>query len=389
MRSPTGPGSGRRAGARPTPNVPTATTTAPLARTLMQNAALHIYTPTPATATTRARPSPTGSSASAARTRPSATATPAARTSSRRERQLGTDRHHQLHGPHARRDRQPGGRAPEELRRRHPRRRRRRLGHRNGRAPAAPRPVDGAGAQLGDFAAPSLTLKPQKAQARHAFRVKYTVVDNSKVSAETLVIKKGRGSSPVAARDRVRRRRRHSYTIRVKGAPQGHLHDAAVSRDKAGNTYPRLPPGSASVSRPRRPTRCRRPGGGGRNRAVGGGRVAKRGEERAPRAIRCVQAIGWSPPMREGTGPIGALAHPSKTCTCGRGLARNANNSSVRRCRCGRPASRDARRPRRPRSPSAPRMTWKRAPRSRPKNGQCVSALAAGWTPTNPPLPST
>jgi secreted trypsin-like serine protease len=91
-----------------------------------------------------------------------------------------------------------------------------------------------AGTQLGDFTAPSLTLKAHKAKARHAFRITYTVVDNSKVSAETLVIKKGARTVAVAktafgAADG------KAYSIRVKGLRKGTYQLQLTSRDKAGN----------------------------------------------------------------------------------------------------------------------------------------------------------
>jgi secreted trypsin-like serine protease len=91
-----------------------------------------------------------------------------------------------------------------------------------------------AGTQLGDFTAPSLTLKAHKAKARHAFRVTYKVVDNSKVSAETLVIKKGARTVAVAktafgAADG------KAYSIRFKGLRKGTYQLQLTSRDKAGN----------------------------------------------------------------------------------------------------------------------------------------------------------
>lgn len=91
-----------------------------------------------------------------------------------------------------------------------------------------------AGSQLGDFVAPSLTLKAQKAKARRAFRVTYTVVDNSGVSAETLIIKKGRRTIAVAktafgAADG------KAYSIRVKGLRKGTYQLQLTSRDKTGN----------------------------------------------------------------------------------------------------------------------------------------------------------
>ena len=90
------------------------------------------------------------------------------------------------------------------------------------------------GSQLGDFTAPSLSLKAHKAKARHAFRVTYKVVDNSKVSAETLVIKKGKRTVAVAktafgAADG------KAYSIRVKGLRKGTYQLQLTSRDKAGN----------------------------------------------------------------------------------------------------------------------------------------------------------
>jgi elastase-1 len=91
-----------------------------------------------------------------------------------------------------------------------------------------------AGTQLGDFTAPSLTLKAHKAKARHAFRITYKVIDNSKVSAETLVIKKGARTVAVAktafgAADG------KAYSIRVKGLRKGTYQLQLTSRDKAGN----------------------------------------------------------------------------------------------------------------------------------------------------------
>ena len=114
-------------------------------------------------------------------------------------RHVEADRHHQLHAPRDRRVRPPLGLH-------------RRTSPRSSGSPRSPDWVSAtataynagagavsaaSGAQLGDFVAPSLTLKAQKAKAGHAFRLAYTVIDNSSVSAETVVIKKG--SRAVAA----------------------------------------------------------------------------------------------------------------------------------------------------------------------------------------------
>ncbi len=92
-----------------------------------------------------------------------------------------------------------------------------------------------AGAQLGDFVAPSLTLKAQKAKAGRAFRLAYTVIDNSRVSAETVVIKKG---SRVVARARTAfgPSTGGAYSMRIEGLAKGTYTVVLVSRDKPGNT---------------------------------------------------------------------------------------------------------------------------------------------------------
>jgi len=101
---------------------------------------------------------------------------------------------------------------------------------RNGGAAAI---ADG-GANLGDFTAPSLTLKSQKVHARHAFKVRYTVLDNSNVSAETLVIKKGHRVVAVK-RTAFGTADGSAFTIRVKALRKGTYTLQLSSRDKAGN----------------------------------------------------------------------------------------------------------------------------------------------------------
>ena len=94
--------------------------------------------------------------------------------------------------------------------------------------------IPGGGADLGDFTAPNLTLKSQKARARHAFKVRYTVLDNSHVSAETLVIKKGHRVVAVR-RTAFGSADGKAYSIRVKGLRKGTYQLQLTSRDKAGN----------------------------------------------------------------------------------------------------------------------------------------------------------
>ena len=92
-----------------------------------------------------------------------------------------------------------------------------------------------AGSQLGDFVAPSLTLRAQKARARRAFRITYTVIDNSRVTAETVVIKKG---SRIVARGATAFGPGFgpAYSLRLKGLARGRYTILLVSRDRAGNT---------------------------------------------------------------------------------------------------------------------------------------------------------
>ena len=181
--------------------------------------------------------SPTGTSASVARTRPSATATPAVphvvQATDGTWRQIGITSftmltpdasgrrlglHQELRGGRA-------GRADRRLDRQHrqgPQRRRRCRRY-------------GCGSRLGDFVAPSLTLKAQRARARRAFRVTYTVIDNSRVTAETVVIKKG---SRVVARGATAFGPGFgpAYSLRVKGLARGTYTILLVSRDRAGNS---------------------------------------------------------------------------------------------------------------------------------------------------------
>jgi secreted trypsin-like serine protease len=90
------------------------------------------------------------------------------------------------------------------------------------------------GSQLGDFTAPSLTLKAQKAKAKHAFKVIYTVLDNSKVSAETLIVKKGARTVAVS-RTAFGSATGGRYSIRIRGLAKGTYQLRLTSRDKAGN----------------------------------------------------------------------------------------------------------------------------------------------------------
>ncbi len=92
-----------------------------------------------------------------------------------------------------------------------------------------------AGARLGDFVAPSLTLEDQKAKARRAFRLTYTVIDNSRISAETVVIRKG---SRVVARGATAfgPARGAASSLRIEGLAKGTYTIQLVSRDKPGNT---------------------------------------------------------------------------------------------------------------------------------------------------------
>ena len=107
-------------------------------------------------------------------------------------------------------------------------------------SPGAAAVDTGAGAQLGDFVAPSLTLKAQRAKAHRVFRLTYTVIDNSRVTTETVVIREGlAGRRPRAAppsgpafgpADGT------AYSLRLKGLSKGTYTIQLVSRDKAGNT---------------------------------------------------------------------------------------------------------------------------------------------------------
>jgi trypsin len=92
-----------------------------------------------------------------------------------------------------------------------------------------------AGARLGDFVAPSLTLKAQTATARHAFRLTYTVIDDSRVTAETVVIRK---RSRVVARGATAFGPAFgsAYSIKLKALAKGTYTVQLVSRDEAGNT---------------------------------------------------------------------------------------------------------------------------------------------------------
>ena len=92
-----------------------------------------------------------------------------------------------------------------------------------------------AGAQLGDFVAPSLTLKSQQVKARRAFAVTYTAIDNSRVTAETVVIRKG---SRVVARGATAFGPAFgpAYSLQMKALAKGTYTIQLVSRDKAGNT---------------------------------------------------------------------------------------------------------------------------------------------------------
>jgi hypothetical protein len=92
-----------------------------------------------------------------------------------------------------------------------------------------------AGARLGDFVAPSLTLKAQTATARRAFRLTYTAIDDSRVTAETVVIRKGarvvaRGATAFGPAFGP------AYSLRLKALAKGTYTVQLVSRDKAGNT---------------------------------------------------------------------------------------------------------------------------------------------------------
>jgi hypothetical protein len=96
-----------------------------------------------------------------------------------------------------------------------------------------------AGAQLGDFVAPAVTLRAQKAKARHGFRVSYTVIDNSRVTAETVLIRRG---SRVVARGATAfgpafgPANGTAYSLRLKGLARGTYTIELGSRDRAGNT---------------------------------------------------------------------------------------------------------------------------------------------------------
>ena len=106
-------------------------------------------------------------------------------------------------------------------------------------SPGAAAVDTGAGAQLGDFVAPSLTLKAQRAKAHRVFRLTYTVIDNSRVTTETVVIRRG---SRVVARGRTAFGPAFgpadgtAYSLRLKGLSKGTYTIQLVSRDKAGNT---------------------------------------------------------------------------------------------------------------------------------------------------------
>ena len=87
---------------------------------------------------------------------------------------------------------------------------------------------------LYDAVAPTLTLQAQTANAAHGFRLTYAVLDNSGVSAETLIIKKGR-RTVVATKTAFGAADGSIFLIRVKGLRKGTYRLQLTSRDKAGN----------------------------------------------------------------------------------------------------------------------------------------------------------
>ena len=94
-------------------------------------------------------------------------------------------------------------------------------------------PAPGARA---DVRAPTVRLTAQRARARHAFKVRYTVRDNSGQSAETLVIKKGR-RIVVRLATKFGPATGAAWTFRVKGLRRGTYTMRLSSRDRAGNSH--------------------------------------------------------------------------------------------------------------------------------------------------------
>jgi secreted trypsin-like serine protease len=90
------------------------------------------------------------------------------------------------------------------------------------------------GTQQRDTAAPALRLAAHKARARHSFKIRYTVRDNSGESAETLVIKRG-GRIVVRLSTRFGPATGSTWTFRVKGLRRGTYRIELRSQDRAGN----------------------------------------------------------------------------------------------------------------------------------------------------------
>ena len=100
---------------------------------------------------------------------------------------------------------------------------------------AALRATPAAGAAVaGDFIAPVVTLKAQRARARRVIQIRYNVLDDSRASSETIVIKRGkrvvrRVSTRFGAAAGA------SYNVRVAKLPAGRYTVTVTSKDRTGN----------------------------------------------------------------------------------------------------------------------------------------------------------
>ena len=100
---------------------------------------------------------------------------------------------------------------------------------------AALRATPAAGAAVaGDFLAPVVTLKAQRARARRVIQIRYSVLDDSGASSETIVIKRGkrvvrRVSTRFGAAAGA------GYTVRVGKLPAQSHTVTVTSKDRTGN----------------------------------------------------------------------------------------------------------------------------------------------------------
>jgi hypothetical protein len=100
---------------------------------------------------------------------------------------------------------------------------------------AALRATPAAGASVaGDFIAPVVTLKAQRARTRRVIQIRYQVLDDSGTSSETIVIKRGkrivrRVSTTFGAAAGA------GYTVRAGKLPAGRYTITISSKDKTGN----------------------------------------------------------------------------------------------------------------------------------------------------------